>query len=176
MKDSSIEFERAFIDRVRQRLAAPILTESEVTLLEQHFRANYAGGLSQADEHALALKIGSERARYDADKTRQESGQKATYEDLNKQAQQQTSEELVESRKALYGTFCGRAELTVSLLEVCQGHPKWHNVPSWGKWAITMLIEKIGRIIEGDPKYEDNWKDIGGYAELARRNATGEKA
>ncbi|WNO49295.1 hypothetical protein [Achromobacter phage kwar_LB4] len=25
-------------------------------------------------------------------------------------------------------------------------------------------------------KYDDNWKDISGYAELARRNATGEKA
>lgn len=103
-------------------------------------------------------------------------GQRKAYDDLNKQAQAQTSEELVDSRTALYGTFCGRAELTVDLLERCQAHPKWSAIPAWGKWALTMLIEKVGRIIEGDPKYDDNWKDIGGYAELARRNATGEKA
>lgn len=104
------------------------------------------------------------------------TGQRAAYDDLNKQAQAQTSEELVNSRVALYGTFCGRAELTVDLLERMQKHPKWATIPQWGKWALTMLVEKIGRIIEGDPKYDDNWKDIGGYAELARRNAIGEKA
>lgn len=103
-------------------------------------------------------------------------GQRAAYDDLNKQAQKQTSEELVDSRKALYGTFCGRAELTADLMERLQQHPKWPSIPAWGKWALIMLVEKIGRIVEGDPKYDDNWKDISGYAELARRNATGEKA
>lgn len=103
-------------------------------------------------------------------------GQRGAFDDLNKQAQKQTSEELVDSRKALYGTFCGRAELTVDLLERLQQHPKWSSIPAWGKWALIMLVEKIGRIVEGDPKYDDNWKDISGYAELARRNATGEKA
>lgn len=107
---------------------------------------------------------------------KESTGQRAAYDDLNKQAQAQTSEELVNSRVALYGTFCGRAELTVDLLERMQKHPKWATIPQWGKWALTMLVEKIGRIIEGDPKYDDNWKDIGGYAELARRNAIGEKA
>ncbi len=109
-------------------------------------------------------------------KSKQSVGQRAAYDDLNKQAQKQSSEELVDSRSALYGTFCGRAELTVGLLEHLQAHEKWAAIPNWGKWALTMLVEKIGRIVEGDPKYDDNWKDIGGYAELARRNATGEKA
>lgn len=103
-------------------------------------------------------------------------GQRAAYDDLNKQAQKQSSEELVDSRSALYGTFCGRADLTVDLMERLQKHPKWPAIPSWGKWALTMLVEKIGRIVEGDPSYDDNWKDIGGYAELARRNSVGEKA
>ncbi|WNO48550.1 hypothetical protein [Achromobacter phage ewik_TL4] len=103
-------------------------------------------------------------------------GQRGAFDDLNKQAQKQTSEELVDSRKALYGTFCGRAELTADLMERLQQHPKWPSIPAWGKWALIMLVEKIGRIVEGDPKYDDNWKDISGYAELARRNATGEKA
>ncbi|AJD82870.1 hypothetical protein AVV27_gp37 [Achromobacter phage 83-24] len=108
--------------------------------------------------------------------SKQRGGQRKAYDDLNKQAQKQSSEELVDSRSALYGTFCGRAELTVDLMERLQKHPKWPAIPSWGKWALTMLVEKIGRIVEGDPSYDDNWKDIGGYAELARRNSVGEKA
>jgi hypothetical protein len=34
--------------------------------------------------------------------------------------------------------------------------------------AIDMILHKIGRIIAGDPNYEDHWTDIAGYAQIAK--------
>ncbi|AJD82806.1 hypothetical protein [Achromobacter xylosoxidans] len=152
-----------FLDSTAIKAGRP-LTTSEKARITRAWNAGDGKVLAEAASGLLA-KV-----------AKKSTGQRAAYDDLNKQAQAQTSEELVDSRVALYGTFCGRAELTVDLLERMQKHPKWVAIPPWGKWALTMLVEKIGRIIEGDPKYDDNWKDIGGYAELARRNAMGEKA
>ena len=32
--------------------------------------------------------------------------------------------------------------------------------------ALEMIAHKIGRIINGDPDYDDSWVDIAGYAKL----------
>ena len=32
--------------------------------------------------------------------------------------------------------------------------------------AITMIANKLGRVINGDPYYDDSWRDIAGYATL----------
>lgn len=34
--------------------------------------------------------------------------------------------------------------------------------------ALDMILHKIGRIIAGDPSYEDHWTDIAGYAQIAK--------
>lgn len=149
-----------------QSQAGYTLVESQKTRLEVVYRQGYTEDMIRVANEIINAGLPAKES----------IGQRGAFDDLNKQAQKQTSEELVDSRKALYGTFCGRAELTADLMERLQQHPKWPSIPAWGKWALIMLVEKIGRIVEGDPKYDDNWKDISGYAELARRNATGEKA
>lgn len=45
--------------------------------------------------------------------------------------------------------------------------------------ALAMIAHKIGRILNGDPYYDDSWRDIAGYAqlvvnELEKHNATQE--
>lgn len=32
--------------------------------------------------------------------------------------------------------------------------------------CLDMLAHKLGRILNGDPNYEDSWRDIAGYATL----------
>jgi hypothetical protein len=34
--------------------------------------------------------------------------------------------------------------------------------------ALDMILHKIGRIIAGNPSYEDHWTDIAGYAQIAK--------
>ena len=53
------------------------------------------------------------------------------------------------------------------------------ELPAYMTEALTMISNKIGRIISGDPYYDDSWKDIVGYAqlvvnELEKENATKE--
>lgn len=42
--------------------------------------------------------------------------------------------------------------------------------------ALDMILHKIGRIIAGDPSYEDHWTDIAGYAQIAKGSAFEPKA
>lgn len=42
--------------------------------------------------------------------------------------------------------------------------------------AVSMICVKLSRIAHGDPDYEDNWRDIAGYATLvADRLLAGQK-
>ena len=40
------------------------------------------------------------------------------------------------------------------------------ELPAYMNEALTMISNKIGRIINGDPYYEDSWRDVVGYAQL----------
>ena len=56
----------------------------------------------------------------------------------------------------------------------------WNEVPAYMSEALTMIAQKIGRIINGDPFYDDSWRDIAGYAtlvvnQLNKENADAEK-
>lgn len=39
--------------------------------------------------------------------------------------------------------------------------------------ALIMICVKISRIINGDPSYADNWRDISGYAALVAERLEG---
>ena len=38
-----------------------------------------------------------------------------------------------------------------------------------------MIQHKIGRILNGDPNYDDNWRDICGYSQLVLDELNGVK-
>ncbi len=42
----------------------------------------------------------------------------------------------------------------------------WKELPPIMQRALTTIADKIARILNGDPMYEDNWHDIQGYAKL----------
>ena len=41
--------------------------------------------------------------------------------------------------------------------------------------ALTMIAVKISRIVNGDPDYSDNWRDIAGYATLVADRLDGKE-
>lgn len=68
-----------------------------------------------------------------------------------------------------YGTFVGHAEVTQSMKEILKRHnlgENWNDLHPIHQEALEMILHKIGRIINGDPMYDDSWRDIAGYAEL----------
>ncbi len=67
-----------------------------------------------------------------------------------------------------YGKFTGHAEVTQMLKTVVATALAKRNktlAPDQQE-ALDMICHKMGRIINGDPDYVDNFRDIAGYAQL----------
>lgn len=72
-------------------------------------------------------------------------------------------------RGSRYGKFTGHAEVTQKLKDVMYCHNNfdgWEKLAPDQREALEMIVHKIGRIINGDPNYDDSWVDIAGYAQL----------
>lgn len=65
-----------------------------------------------------------------------------------------------------YGAFTGHAAITQSLKDTMAATPNWSKLQPDQKEALEMVAHKIGRILNGDPDYDDSWVDIAGYARL----------
>ena len=74
--------------------------------------------------------------------------------------------EVLEERGNRYGAFQTHAEITQELKEVMYATPNWELLFPDQKEALEMVAHKIGRILNGDPNYDDSWVDIAGYSQL----------
>jgi hypothetical protein len=75
-----------------------------------------------------------------------------------------------------YGPFTGHAEITQDLKYVITDamRTRGKSLAYDQQEALDMICHKIGRIINGDPNYDDSWRDIAGYAMLVCNRLTGE--
>ena len=85
-----------------------------------------------------------------------------------------TAEALITERGNRYGKFKDGAEIMRSLKRVMHDTEGWGNLTASQKEALDMIQHKIGRILNGDPTYDDSWKDIAGYATLIVNELNGE--
>ena len=71
-------------------------------------------------------------------------------------------------RGSRYGVFTGHAEVTQRLKQMIGSELGARNkvLDADQQEALDMICHKIGRIINGDPNYDDSWIDIAGYAQL----------
>lgn len=69
-------------------------------------------------------------------------------------------------RGARYGAYTDHAGASVALWAAMASQSGWTGLSAPQKHALTMIAEKMGRILSGDPTYADNWHDIEGYARL----------
>lgn len=65
-----------------------------------------------------------------------------------------------------YGDFLGHAVITQKLKAVMSSQLNWDNLDVDMKESLEMIAHKIGRILNGDPRYADSWVDIAGYSKL----------
>lgn len=84
---------------------------------------------------------------------------------------------ILTERGSRYGPFIGHAAVTQQLKEVATKH-LYHRgkvlAPDQQE-ALDMIFHKIGRIINGDPDYDDSWVDIAGYAQLVADRLQGKE-
>ena len=79
----------------------------------------------------------------------------------------------LEEKETRYGEFPNHAQISQDIQNaIVKG---WFNrgdgqdlneVPAYMLESLVMIANKIGRIINGDPYYDDSWRDIAGYATL----------
>lgn len=73
---------------------------------------------------------------------------------------------ILAERGSRYGDFATHALITQRLKDVMKNTPNWAILSPSQKEALEMTAHKIGRILNGDPDYDDSWVDIGGYTKL----------
>lgn len=85
--------------------------------------------------------------------------------------------EILEERGANYGPFSGHALAAQGIKQVMQQHLE-KNRQYWMlsekekalvNEGLSMIAHKIGRLVNGDPKFADSWVDIAGYATITNQ-------
>lgn len=81
----------------------------------------------------------------------------------------------LQERGSRYGAFEGNAHISQQLKSIWSNSPTGDALRS-GRLddvsaaviseGLEMILHKIARICNGDPMYDDNWRDIIGYAQL----------
>lgn len=77
-------------------------------------------------------------------------------------------ETILKERGANYGDFLKQAEVAQLLKNVIMAHliAQGKTLIVDQQEALEMIATKIARILNGNPNYADNWRDIAGYATL----------
>lgn len=84
-------------------------------------------------------------------------------------------ESLLQERGKRYGPFESHAEITQSIKRAMHAVDGWMRLSADQEEALEMIAHKIGRILNGDPNYDDSWVDIAGYATLVAKRLQGER-
>jgi hypothetical protein len=74
--------------------------------------------------------------------------------------------ETLETRLTKYGEYMGVATIAQNIKYVMQQTSNWNNLEPDQMESLDMIANKIARILNGDPNYDDSWHDIAGYATL----------
>lgn len=73
-----------------------------------------------------------------------------------------------------YGEFKDHAVIAQGIQDVMRAAPNWARLDPDMRQALTVISDKIARILNGDPYYADNWHDIVGYATLVEKRVVKE--
>lgn len=77
-------------------------------------------------------------------------------------------EKTLAERGNRYGDFTDHARIAQGIQSVMHAEPNWRGrLNDVQRQALTVIADKMARILSGDPNYDDNWHDIQGYARLA---------
>ena len=73
---------------------------------------------------------------------------------------------ILKERGKRYGAFEEHARIAQAIKTAMRDSPNWQGLSDDKRECLEMLAHKIGRILNGDPEYKDNFVDIAGYAQL----------
>lgn len=72
----------------------------------------------------------------------------------------------LDQRGKRYGEFVDQAKIAQNIKAAMTSGRMWVVLADDQREALEMIANKIARILNGDPNYDDSWLDIAGYARL----------
>lgn len=78
-------------------------------------------------------------------------------------------EDILAERGKQYGSFVTHAQISQKLKHAMSDTGQWSKLADDQKEALSMIMHKIARILNGNPNYHDSWQDIAGYASLVAK-------
>ena len=83
------------------------------------------------------------------------------------------TEEILATRKATHGDFKASAQFVQKFKQQVRilGADKLDSIQ---QESLDNIVQKIGRIVFGDPDCADHWNDIAGYAKLVSQYLNGD--
>ena len=84
-------------------------------------------------------------------------------------------EKTLEERGARYGKFIDHAGFAQAIQDVCRSSPNWDTMRPDVRQCLTVISDKMARILNGDSEYTDNYHDIAGYAILVEKRIVSEQ-
>lgn len=79
-------------------------------------------------------------------------------------------------RGSRYGEFKDHAVIAQDIQDAMRKPAGWTALAPDQKQALTVIADKIARMLNGDPDYLDNWHDIIGYATLVEKRLKAKQA
>ena len=79
------------------------------------------------------------------------------------------TEDLLSERDSTHGSFIVNSRVSQSLKEIVRKEPGYEQLDLIHREALDHMFGKIGRIMAGQPTYDDHWDDIAGYAQLPKK-------
>lgn len=77
-----------------------------------------------------------------------------------------SAQDTINQRYKIYGDFKTDAATAQDFKGIMRMHKGYAKLTLPQREALELIFTKIGRILNGDPDYADNWHDIQGYAKL----------
>ena len=81
----------------------------------------------------------------------------------------ETTKELLNERNATHGSFIVNSRVSQSLKDIVRKEPGYEQLALIHREALDHMFGKIGRIMAGQPTFDDHWDDIAGYAQLPKK-------
>ncbi len=80
--------------------------------------------------------------------------------------------ETLDQREGRYGSYVHVAATAQELKEILRRGHSWGIMEAYMQESLDLIANKLARIVNGDPFYDDSWHDVGGYAKLVEIELT----
>lgn len=70
------------------------------------------------------------------------------------------------TREKTYGQYLMVSKISQDIKKVMRNSPNYSLMPDYMKESLELVANKLARILNGDPLYDDSWRDISGYCTL----------